>query len=78
MGTEQNIDVISIENLRELLVHVINVHLWLKWKGLDEEHAVLELGNIRLVVLLPENLDWLGERLWDETAVWLNGDLDWC
>ena len=41
MGTEQNIDVISIENLRELLVHVINVHLWLKWKGLDKEHAVL-------------------------------------
>lgn len=72
MSTEKNVDVVCIENFGKLIIAFINVHLRRKWKGLHEEHAVGELCRIWMIFLLPENLDWLCEGSWNESAVWLD------
>jgi len=69
MSAEKNVYVVSIEYSGELLVHFIDVHRWRKWQSLDEKHAILKSCRVWVLLLLPENLDWLGESGWDETTV---------
>lgn len=69
MGGEQDVDVVGVEHSRHVLVQELNVHLRRNRQGLDEEHRVLESDWVWLVVLLPNNLDWLGERGWDEALL---------
>jgi hypothetical protein len=78
MSAEKNIYVVSIEYSSELLVHLIDIHLVGKWQSLDEKHTVLKFCSIRMMLLLPENLDWLSESSWNETAVRLYKNWDWC
>jgi len=72
MGAEKDVLVISVENLGKLIVHLVNLHLRRKRKGLDKEHAVIQLSNIWIMLFLPEDLDWLGECSWNESTVWLD------
>ena len=72
MGTEQNVDVVSVINTGKLLVHFVNVHLWRERQGFHKEHAILKAFNIWLVCSLPEYLNWLSECSWDESTVWLD------
>lgn len=78
MSAEKNVHVVSVENSSKLLVHLIDIHLWWKWQSLDEKHAVLKSSCIWVLLLLPENLNWLTESCWNETTVRLYKNWNWC
>jgi len=77
MSAEQNVDVVGVEYLVHLLTELLNIHLWGEWQSLNEEHRVLKLDEVWNLALFPNNLDWLTEGSWNETAVWHNSDWDW-
>ena len=77
MSSEKNVDVIGVEHLSKLLVHLINLHLWAERESLHEEHWVLKSLNIWVVPSFPDYFHNLLESTWDETTVWNDFDWDW-
>jgi len=77
VGCEKNVDVIGVEHLGKLLVHLINLHLRAQRESLHKEHRVLKSLNIWVVPSFPDYFHNLLEGTWDETTVWHDFDWDW-
>lgn len=70
VGGEQNVDVVSVEDLVQILGKVLHIHLRRYWQSLNEEHRVLENDWVWILVLFPNDLDGLTVSCWNETLLW--------
>lgn len=69
MGGKQDVDVIGVKHSGHVCSTVFDVHLWRNWQSLYEEHGVLKLDWVWLIVLFPDNLDLLAESSRDKALM---------
>ena len=78
VSAEQDVNVVGVEDLLELVLEIVDVHLWTQWQSLDEEHRVLQPRCIRSICGLPCNLNVSAVACGNEAAVGHNLNWDRC
>ena len=77
MSGEKNVNVVGVEYLGEVLIHLIDLHFWTQRKSLHKEHGVLKSFHIRIQTCFPDYFYNLLESTWNEPTVWYDFDWNW-